>query len=1208
MRPPAVPRPAIRAAGVAAAVLLPFLLPAALPHPAAADVVPAAGHEGRAAAAQGAPLFALAGDWPLAPAPESSDPIPGVCPYGAAVSSLRGAGFGANGALYVVATCGTQPYATEIEADGTFLRRGGLGWSWPSAATFEPATERFVGAFRNTSGRIVIAAEPLPGSAYPARTWNVPGGGSDDKGIPLALAPGPAGSIVAFSLDGLTSVGPGIERTGPAAPLGASGQAAKPGTVAADGAGGRYVLDPTMPWGVVKLAPDGRRVGGWAVEGLAGDAAVVAGYPDGDHLGALEPTITGTWRLRAFRPDGGLAAVRPVHPDLAAGRAPLLAIGPGGEYAVLLQSGLRVQIAWHAGDGTLRRWIDVGPDTQYNRGTVFGMNVSAAGGRAVVRWSRRRELVRFDRAGVSATLFAAPPRAEDVLAAPGGDVIVRRRRAMIQGGVTRGSDTVERYDAAGQIRWTTAISDAGAGLATDGVRVYVAQSEHSAVLALDAADGAPAGRIDLAADEGYFPADLALAPDGAIATIDPGARRLQVWDARTPFRPVRTFALPLADGVGRVAAGPGGLTSVLGRWTDSPAGPGQPTADVRVLDATGAEAWRLSAEPGIDLKAFAPADVAFDAGGRLLVAAEPADPRAPARLWAFDLSGAAAAPPPPPTPVPPPLANTGPCRVAGDKTAAPGAIWLGETVTVTLTLRRACPDVSSAADIVLVVDVSGSMGGPNEMAAADAVRAFVADIDLARHRIGLVTFSSTAKLLHPLSSDPAVVRDVPRSYGSGGGTNIAAALTTADEHLSEAARPGARQVIVLFSDGGSDANQAMAAAMAARRRGVRIFTIGVQGADSALLLRIAGRPEQHYGDLRPEDLPALYRQLATLIASGAGAAVLDDTLSPDVDLVPATFNRPPQIAFGAGLRWGLGADFGAPVTLTYQVRPLRTGVVPTNTSAWFDYLDGDGVVRRFTYPVPEVLVRAPSPTPTPSPTATPTPTPTATPVPRPIYLPIALREPACKPSARHADVALVIDASTSMREPAPSGRAKLDIALDGVRGFLDRLDLVASAGGATATPPADASDRDRAAVVAFNDAAALLQPLTSDRANLDAALGRITVAAHTCIVCGLEVAVDALAGARRDAAHTRVIVLLTDGRSNPRPIADAEAVATAARGRGIVVFTIALGDDVDAEALAGMASQPSFAFRAPTADDLAAIYGAVAGAIPCPAGAYWGGR
>lgn len=39
-----------------------------------------------------------------------------------------------------------------------------------------------------------------------------------------------------------------------------------------------------------------------------------------------------------------------------------------------------------------------------------------------------------------------------------------------------------------------------------------------------------------------------------------------------------------------------------------------------------------------------------------------------------------------------------------------------------------------------------------------------------------------------------------------------------------------------------------------------------------------------------------------------------------------------------------------------------------------------------------------------------------------------------------------------------------------------------------------------------------------------------------------------------------------------------------------------------------MASRPAFAYRAPDAEDLADIYRAIAVAIPCPAGAFWGGR
>ena len=46
------------------------------------------------------------------------------------------------------------------------------------------------------------------------------------------------------------------------------------------------------------------------------------------------------------------------------------------------------------------------------------------------------------------------------------------------------------------------------------------------------------------------------------------------------------------------------------------------------------------------------------------------------------------------------------------------------------------------------------------------------------------------------------------------------------------------------------------------------------------------------------------------------------------------------------------------------------------------------------------------------------------------------------------------------------------------------------------------------------------------------------------------------------------------------------------------------GADPHAKAL----PEPAFAYRAPDAEDLADIYRAIAVAIPCPAGGFWGGR
>lgn len=244
----------------------------------------------------------------------------------------------------------------------------------------------------------------------------------------------------------------------------------------------------------------------------------------------------------------------------------------------------------------------------------------------------------------------------------------------------------------------------------------------------------------------------------------------------------------------------------------------------------------------------------------------------------------------------------------------------------------------------------------------------------------------------------------------------------------------------------------------------------------------------------------------------------------------------------------------------------------------------------------------PSSTPTPSPTATPTrtptptatptaaPSPTATPKPAPIHLPILLRDPPCERVKPRVDVVLVIDASSSMLETTRAGRPKLDAARAAAAVFLDLLDLPG----------------DQAAVVGFNATAWLAQPLTGDRTALSRALDGLAVAQLTRIDLGIGAAHAELRSPRRTAAHQPAIVVLTDGRNNPEPVSSAIAAAGAAKADGIRLFTIGLGDDVEADALARMASTAGDYFFAPDGEDLAAIYRAIAGAFePCPPSTWW---
>lgn len=256
-------------------------------------------------------------------------------------------------------------------------------------------------------------------------------------------------------------------------------------------------------------------------------------------------------------------------------------------------------------------------------------------------------------------------------------------------------------------------------------------------------------------------------------------------------------------------------------------------------------------------------------------------------------------------------------------------------------------------------------------------------------------------------------------------------------------------------------------------------------------------------------------------------------------------------------------------------------------------------------PTPEP---SPSPTAPPPPTATPTPsqthtprataspTPSLTPTPGRLYLPLALRED-CVPGAQSVDVALVIDASTSMRDDrTATGRTKFAAAIEAAGDFVSLLRL----------------PRDQAAVIVFNSDAQVVQGLTGSGPDLATALARIPdlVRQQTRIDLGIAAGHAELTGPRHNPASQPVLILLTDGLANPEPAATAVQRAGAAKAAGVTVFTIGLGRDdaLNVVELAQIASRPAYYYHAPDGEDLLTIYRTIGVEIPCPAHQFWGQR
>lgn len=264
-----------------------------------------------------------------------------------------------------------------------------------------------------------------------------------------------------------------------------------------------------------------------------------------------------------------------------------------------------------------------------------------------------------------------------------------------------------------------------------------------------------------------------------------------------------------------------------------------------------------------------------------------------------------------------------------------------------------------------------------------------------------------------------------------------------------------------------------------------------------------------------------------------------------------------------------------------------------------DILTGNGLLPTYT----PVATLTPSPTDTSTSTATPTAaaTPTVIPIrthtvhPAAVFLPVAVNE-SCDPTQARVNAALVIDASSSMREPATPGSAvtKLESALQAVGSFINLLALERG---------------DQAAIVSFNSDAWLHVGLTSDRMVLQAALAEVLSGKQTRLDRGIEEGTAALLDqTSREPDNEAILIVLTDGRANPVPVDVSVERANDAKAAGVKIFAIGLGEDLEVEALQKIASEPEFYLHAPTTRELEDVYADVARSIPCPASAFWGRR
>ena len=137
--------------------------------------------------------------------------------------------------------------------------------------------------------------------------------------------------------------------------------------------------------------------------------------------------------------------------------------------------------------------------------------------------------------------------------------------------------------------------------------------------------------------------------------------------------------------------------------------------------------------------------------------------------------------------------------------ASPGTVAVNDTIDVTVRLTgdgwALQPD---PIDVVLVMDRSGSMANdyPSRISSAKiAAKAFVAEMNPARDRIGLVSYSTDATCALHLTGDYSSVNSTIDGLSPSGWTATRKALYTAIQEMVARRNPGAVHAVILMSDG-----------------------------------------------------------------------------------------------------------------------------------------------------------------------------------------------------------------------------------------------------------------------------------------------------------------------------------------------------------------------------------------------------------------------
>lgn len=179
---------------------------------------------------------------------------------------------------------------------------------------------------------------------------------------------------------------------------------------------------------------------------------------------------------------------------------------------------------------------------------------------------------------------------------------------------------------------------------------------------------------------------------------------------------------------------------------------------------------------------------------------------------------------------------------------------------------------SEERDIVLVLDVSGSMSGTPLEETKKASANFVNTILKEDASIGIVTYNGEADRVSDFSMNKSTLQNVVSNLYDGGGTNIEAGLKEAQSMLNGS--NAKKKIIVLMSDGepndGKQGDELVAYADEIKETGVFVYTIGFfenlgEKSSAQLLMEQIASDGCHYEVASADELVFFFEDMADQI-------------------------------------------------------------------------------------------------------------------------------------------------------------------------------------------------------------------------------------------------------------------------------------------------------------------------------------------------------